>query len=67
MTLKFPTDLLHKLFPSVSENRFYKDKDDHCSAHIDDRHKCVNFEPVPHTHNCCKYLMVTGECDFKNE
>ncbi|PKN36708.1 MAG: hypothetical protein CVU62_13320 [Deltaproteobacteria bacterium HGW-Deltaproteobacteria-2] len=64
MTTKFPTELLDKLFPIPTENRFYKDKDDHCSAHVDDRSKCVNFAPVLKTHGCCEYMLVTGECDF---
>ena len=66
MTPKFPVDLLDKWFPIPDpENRFYKDKDDHCSA--DDRSKCVNFAPVLKTHGCCEYLLVTGECDFPEE
>jgi hypothetical protein len=41
----------------------YKDGHGWCSAHIDDRHKCVNFKLVEHTHNCCKNMLITGECD----
>lgn len=62
MKPKFPTELLDKLFPETVIN--FKDKDDHCSAPIDDRYKCVNFAPVLKTHGCCEYMLVTGECDF---
>lgn len=58
MTPKFPTDLLKKLFPLPT-----KDKDGHCTYHIDDRFKCPNFRAVKGTRNCCEYLLVTGECE----
>jgi hypothetical protein len=56
--MKFPTDLLKKLFPTPA-----KDKDGHCVFHIDDRFKCPNFKPVKGTHNCCEFLLITGECE----
>jgi hypothetical protein len=37
-----------------------------CGAFIDDRHRCINFECVPKTRNCCKYLLITGECEFSS-
>jgi hypothetical protein len=42
----------------------YRDMHGYCCAHIDDRHKCVNFKLVELTYNCCKYMLVSGECDF---
>ena len=30
---------------------------------IDDRFKCPRFKPVKGTHNCCEFLLVTGECE----
>jgi len=41
----------------------YKDGHGWCCAHMDDRHKCVNFKLVELTYNCCKYMLVSGECD----
>jgi hypothetical protein len=64
MKPKFPVDLLNKWLQIPEPVINFKDKDDHCSAHIDDRSKCVNFEPVLKTHGCCEYLLISGECDF---
>lgn len=37
-----------------------------CGAFIDDRCRCINFVCVPKTRNCCKYLLITGECEFSS-
>jgi hypothetical protein len=42
----------------------YKNKHGWCGTHIDDRHECVNFKLVAKTRNCCKHMLITGECDF---